>query len=85
VPERQPRDSGFALGFGCAYKICAESLSERLNHVSHRDILVGVHLLGFATQIPCHAVDLPSDFQPYSEKLTQRGNNPDLLAPACRI
>jgi hypothetical protein len=39
VPQRQPRDAGFALGFGCAYKISAESLSERLNHVSHRHIL----------------------------------------------
>jgi hypothetical protein len=39
VPERQPRDSGFALGFGCAYKITAERLPERLNHVSHRELL----------------------------------------------
>jgi hypothetical protein len=44
-----------------------------------------VHLLDIARQIPCHALDLASDFSSYSEKLTQRDDNPDLLAPACRI
>jgi hypothetical protein len=44
--------------------------------------LLSVHLPGIAKQIPCHAFDLAPDFLSYSEKLTQRGNNPDLLAPA---